>query len=88
MVTELNDPKDPNILISTWANMLFPQGLTEEQHIFLKNILLPGLPDYEWELEYEEYLANPDDRATRDAMIAKLKSVLRTMLSMAESHLA
>lgn len=88
MVEELSDPRDPNVLISEWAEMLFPQPISDDQHSFLKSILLPGLPDYEWELEYDEYLTNPDDVPTRDAIIAKLKAVLRTMLSMAEFHLA
>lgn len=87
-VPQVSDPMDPNVLITELAQLVFPQGITEKQLVFLKDILLPGLPDYEWPLEYGEYLTNPEDEDLENAINNKLKAVIRTMFSMAEFHLS
>lgn len=84
----VSDPTDPNILIGEWAKLLFPQPLLQSQLDFLKDALIPGLPDYEWTIEYNDFLLNPNDQLMREAIIAKLKALLVTMLSMAEYYLS
>ncbi len=50
-VEKLLYPTDPNSLIMESAAILFPQPITENQLNFLKEILIPGLPDFEWTVE-------------------------------------
>ncbi|RMG17531.1 MAG: DUF1800 domain-containing protein [Bacteroidetes bacterium] len=87
-VPRVSDPMDPNVLIDELARLLFPQGITEAQHTFLKDVLLPGLPDSEWVQEYGDYLANPDNENLRNAVNNRLQALLRTMFAMAEFHLS
>ena len=87
-VPKVSDPFDPNVFITELAQLVFPQTITESQHSFLKNVLLPGLPDYEWSLEYGGYLANPEDKDLKNAVTARLQALLRTMFAMAEFHLS
>lgn len=80
--------EDPNVLIATLAKILYPQPLTQGQLDFLKEVLLPGLPDYEWTTEYGEYINNPNDPGAAAAVRAKLEDLLVTMLSMPEFYLS
>ena len=60
-VENLSDPLDPNTLILDLAKLLFPHPISEEQKDILKEILIPGLPDFEWTVEYGNYTSNPSD---------------------------
>lgn len=84
-VAGLDNPLEPNKLIQEIASVLFAQPLTEEQLIALKAILLPGLPDYEWTVEYSDYLAG--DTSLESSIESKLKTLLKTMLKMPEFYL-
>ncbi|MEO0341451.1 MAG: DUF1800 domain-containing protein, partial [Bacteroidota bacterium] len=50
IVANLSDPLDPNVLITELADLYFPVGIDEEQLVTLKEVLIPGLPDFEWTL--------------------------------------
>ncbi len=87
-VASLDDPSDPNSVIEEFTKILFPQPITDGQKEVLKEILIPGLPDYEWTVEYNDYLANPDDENLANAVASKLKNLLQAMLSMPEFYLS
>lgn len=82
-----SDPSDPNVLIDEWAAMLYPIAITPSQKTFLKDALLPGLPDYEWTVEWSEYVADPSDPGKSSAIITKLRELLSVMLAMPEYQL-
>lgn len=84
-VVNLDNPTDPNDLINGIAATLFAQPLTAEQLIALKAIILPGLPDYEWTVEYGDYLAG--DTSLESAIQNKLEALIETMLKMPEFYL-
>lgn len=88
LVQTVSDPLDPVVLIQEWSEWLYPRPLADNQLTYLKEILLPGLPDYEWTLEYNDYLNNPNDNNLRQAIEAKLRNLLRAMLSMPEYYLS
>ena len=88
LVESLSDPTDPNILIGELADWLYPQALSPGQLAYLKEILIPGLPDYEWTIEYNDYLSNPTDAELRMAVESKLRDLMVAMLSMPEYHLS
>ena len=87
-VQELDNPTDPNLMIEELANLLFPQGITEGQRNYLKGILIPGLPDFEWTVEYVDWLENQDDPALTSAVEGKLRLLWMAMLSMPEYFLS
>ena len=67
---------------------MFPKALTEEPYIYLKEVLIPGIPDYEWTIEYNEYLGNPDNDVLAAGIYTKLLELFKTMLSLAEYQLS
>lgn len=83
-ISEFTDPKDPNALINEFMALLLPHPISEAQHVALKDILLPGLPDYEWTVEYNDYLDNPNDNNLRRSISGKLADLLQAILSMPE----
>lgn len=87
-VASLDNPYDPNTLIEEFVKILFPQPITESQKTALKGILLPGLPDFEWTVEYGLYLDDPQNSDLEQAIETKLRLLLRAMLSMAEFQLS
>jgi uncharacterized protein (DUF1800 family) len=87
-VATLDDPFDPNNLIEEFSKILFPQPITQFQRDFLKEILIPGLPDYEWTLEYTDYLNDPTNTNLKAAVESKLKNLLVAMTSMPEFYLS
>lgn len=87
-IAQIPAADEPNELIREMAKILFPQPLTDEQYDYLKEVLIPGLPDYEWTIEYNEYLGNPDNEALALGVLNKLRNLLETMLSLAEYQLS
>lgn len=88
-VIQLVDPADdPNAVIDVFAAMWFPQPITDSQKAALKEVLLPGLPDFEWTVEYGQYAANPEDGDLKDAVRSKLQDLIQAMMSMAEYYLS
>lgn len=80
----VNDAHDPNILIQELTDRMFNYPFSQEQLNALKEILIPGLPDFEWTVEYSEYLANPSDEALRISVENKLRNLIGTMVQMSE----
>lgn len=87
-IAAFENPTDPNVVIEEFSRLLHPQPLTDEQKIALKDILIPGLPDFEWTLEYGEYVANPHNQELANAVSIKLRQLTRALLSLAEFHLS
>ncbi len=87
-VATLDTPEIADELINELVKILFPQPITQFQHDFLKGILLPGLPDYEWNVEYSDYVNNPNDPNLAAAVRTKLTNLLSAMMSMPEFYLS
>ncbi len=88
VVEQLPDPTDPNAMIRDLAKIYFPRPLTQSQLDALKGVLIPGLPDFEWTVEYSDYLNNPSDPNLKAAVESKLRNLFTAMLGMPEFHLS
>ena len=86
-ISKLDNVLDPNRLIEDLGVLLFPYPISQSQVDFLKEILIPGLPDYEWTVEYSDYLSDPEDIDKRIGVENKLKALLGAMLKMPENYL-
>jgi uncharacterized protein (DUF1800 family) len=87
-VKMISDPSNPTTVVTEFARILYPMQLAQEQINDLKNVLIPGLPDFEWTVEWNDYQKNPTD-ATKSAAVAdKLRALLKYMLAMAEYQLS
>jgi Protein of unknown function (DUF1800) len=87
LAMSVSNPGDPNVIVTEWASFLLPFTLTQTQRDFLNDTLLPGLPDYEWTVEWNAYINDPTNTAKLSAVKTKLQSLLAFMLNMAEFHL-
>ncbi len=88
LIKKLENPEDPISLLEELALLLLPQPLTGEQVKELKEILIPGLPDYEWTIEYNLHLNRPNDTALKNAVEGKLRNLFKAFFSMAEFYLS
>jgi len=87
-VKALSQPGDVNVVLDEITRYLMPIPLTAGQKAFLKETLIPGLPDYEWTFEWDEYRANETNAMTANAMRSKLKQLFRTIMQMPEYQLS
>jgi hypothetical protein len=88
LIGRLEDASDPNALLAQVVELLLPQGLTDSQMEGLKDVLIPGLPDFEWTVEYGDYLGDPDNSEKRNAVEERLKNLFRVIFNLAEFHLS
>lgn len=87
-ISTIDNSLDPNAVIEEFAKILFPQPITDTQKATLKEVLIPGLPDYEWTVEYSNYLSDPDNSDLAEAIENKLRGLIQVMLSMPEFYLS
>ena len=87
-VNTMPEPSDVNILIDDVTNFLFARPATIAQKIYLKLYLLQGLPDFEWNVEYTNYLDDPDNPDLLESIRNKTNLFLYGCLTLPESLLA
>jgi uncharacterized protein (DUF1800 family) len=75
---------DPNTLISVLAERMFNYPISQSQIDALKEVLIPGLPDFEWSVEYGNYLADPTNTSLATSVENKLRSLFSVMVRMSE----
>ena len=85
LIASLDNPLDPNDLINELASIIFARPISQEQLVSLKDILIPGLPDFEWEVEYGDYISG--NVSLEPAVENKLKALVDTMTKMPEFYL-
>ena len=87
-VQTLDNPSDPNALIAELSSLLFPLPITEGQRDFLKTILINGLPDFEWTVEYGNWASDPENSDLTASVEAKLRALWTAMMTMPEYFLS
>lgn len=88
LVSTIDNAADPNELIRNLGLLFNPLPLEENQLQYLKEILIPGLPDFEWTVEYNKHLDDPMDTNLAQAVEQQLLNLLRAMFAMPESYLS
>ncbi|MFT5997571.1 MAG: hypothetical protein ACI81P_000016 [Neolewinella sp.] len=86
-IKQLPNATDPNELIAGIIERLLPRSLTDGQLANLKEALIPGLPDFEWTVEYGDHISNPNDEDLAASVEAKLRDLFRAIFSLAEFQL-
>ena len=87
-VESIDNALDPNFLIKGIADILFPNEISQDLIDILKEILIPGLPDFEWTVEYQAYLNDPENEAIKAVVDARLRLLIRAMFARPEYHLS
>ena len=78
---------DPNLMIQGLVDLVLPYPLTDTQLAYLKEALIPGLPDFEWTIEYGLYLNNPQDDTIKMAVENRLRALFIALLALPEFQL-
>jgi len=86
-ISQIENADDPNALIYGISNNLLVYPITENQKDFLKEVIIPGLPDFEWTVEYGEFLGDPLNEEKRNAINNKLVALFRAITEMPEFQL-
>ncbi|MEM9258445.1 MAG: DUF1800 domain-containing protein [Bacteroidota bacterium] len=86
-IKQIDNATDPNVLIDSITELLLPLPLSDRQKANLKEALIPGLPDFEWTVEYGDHLANPNDRDIAAGVETKLRNLFRAVFGLAEFQL-
>jgi uncharacterized protein (DUF1800 family) len=86
-IAKLDDPGNPAAMIKDMTKAILPQPLADGQYAYLKDVLLNGVPDYEWTNEYAAFINKPDDKVLRQAVELKLRLLVKALLNMPEYFL-
>lgn len=88
LLSELDNPADPDKLIAQLATLLFMHPITVNQQNLLKEVLLGGLPGYEWTKNCQSFLKQqPASPEIAHAISKRLNGLLAFMLKMPEFYL-
>jgi uncharacterized protein (DUF1800 family) len=80
----LSLPASADDVIDDMITIFCPKGLDFIKRLTLKNILTNGLPDFEWTIQYNEYLANPNDPVYVEPVKLRIALTLTTLFKMPE----
>jgi uncharacterized protein (DUF1800 family) len=80
----LSSPGSAPAVIDDIADIFTPKGISAAQKLILKAVLTNGLPDFEWTLQYNEYLADPGNPTFSDPVEQRVKLVLAQVFRMPE----
>ena len=80
-------PSSATTLITELGQLLLPVPLSEAQIADLMEVLIPGLPEFEWTVEWNAFIANPDNNENRTAVEKSLSDLLIAMTSLPEYQL-
>ncbi len=88
VLKQFDRPEDPNVVILEFSNLLLPIPALENDLEVLKEALIPGLPDFEWTVEYQEYLEDSSNSSKKAAIQGKLLNMLKMLVSIPSIHLS
>lgn len=87
IIDQLPDPSHIDLLIQDLSKLIYPYSLTSTQLDYLQEVVLNGLPDYEWTIEYNAYKADPNNTNLFNAIDQKIRNLFSTMLNLPEFNL-
>jgi uncharacterized protein (DUF1800 family) len=80
-------PSNPDTLITELCNLLLPVQVKPEHLLVLKEVLIPGLPDFEWTVEWNNYKADPDNSILKEAVENALRLLLEEVMHLPAFYL-
>jgi uncharacterized protein (DUF1800 family) len=86
LLNGLSQPASAPQVIEDLCLVLFPKDIPASDKLAIKAILTGGLPDFEWTLQYNEYLADPTNPAFYTPVELRMQAVLNVMLKMPQFH--
>ena len=78
----LSIPSSAPDVIDDICDVFFPETVSLVEKTILKNILTNNLPDFEWTLQYNDYLLDPTNPVVLDPVRQRLELVLNRVFKM------
>jgi hypothetical protein len=78
----LSIPSSAPDVIDDICDVFFPEMVSLVEKTILKNILTNNLPDFEWTIQYNDYLADPTNPIVLDPVRQRLELVLNRVFKM------
>ena len=88
LAKQTSNPGDINVIINEWCELAYPLPMPDEAKAQFKQVVLNGLPDYEWTAEWNDYMADSTNETKEKAVTDKLRALAKYMLAMAEYQLS
>ena len=86
LLNGLSAPASAPQVIEDLCLVLFPKDIPASDKLAIKAILTGGLPDFEWTLQYNEYLADPSNPTFYTPVELRMQAVLNIMFKMPQFH--
>jgi uncharacterized protein (DUF1800 family) len=86
LLNGLSAPAAAPSVIDDLCLVFCPKDVVQADKLYLKSLLTGGLPDFEWTLQYNEYLADPNNPIFFNPVILRVKAVLNTLFRMPQFH--
>jgi hypothetical protein len=83
-VKNLSLPTSAQQVIDDLALIFCPKNLPQSKKDELRLILTGGQPDFEWTVQYNEYLADPNDINKISAIQTRIRLVLDSIFKLPE----
>ncbi|MBL7999419.1 MAG: DUF1800 family protein, partial [Candidatus Kapabacteria bacterium] len=87
LAKQTSAPGNITVLVNELCEIAYPLPVPDESKQKFKQVLLGGLPDYEWTVEWTDYMNDQTNDAKKTAVENKLRAMLKYMLAMAEYQL-
>lgn len=88
LIKQFPKPNEVINVIEDFITLLLPKALTDDQINALKEILIPGLPNFEWTVEYELHIQDPNDTALAESLNNRLRDMVLYISRMPEYQLS
>lgn len=80
----LSNPSDSAQVVEDMVTVFCPKGLPAATKTSLQTVLLNGLPDFEWTIEYDYYISNPGDLTQKEAIKQRVGLALDYLFKLPE----
>jgi uncharacterized protein (DUF1800 family) len=86
---QMPNPRSAIELVKDSVRYLYNHDLSDTSYEYFKSNLISGYPnDSYWTLAWEQYAADPNDAALKNAVVTRLNALYNEILSQAEYHLS
>lgn len=86
LLNGLSTPASAPSVIEDLCMVFCPKAIDAADQLYLKSLLTNGLPDFEWTLQYNEYLNDPTNPTFYNPVVLRMKAVLNTLFRMPQFH--
>lgn len=83
----LSIPADPVQVIDDIVDVFCPKGVEAIQKLILKSILTNGQPDFEWTIQYNDYINDPGNPTVSVPVAQRVELVLARVFQTPEFHI-